>query len=271
MTLGLVASGLVASLETSVGPSAAFNHPMQTLIERRTMTDELVGHLREKIRNGQLRAGSRISVRALCIRFGVSRTPLREALRVLANEGLVILSPNKSAIVARPSPEQIAELIPILGALEVLAVELACERIDDDGLKRLRLLHQRCVESYEERDSPSFQHADIAIRDLIFDVAANPRLKDLYRILHALLRTPVAVAMPPEWNAAVREQSQILLALEMKNADMGGLVTRRYLRHRFANLRAPAQDKPARRMRRTAVIGGNRKASAGQQDHPAEL
>lgn len=237
--------------------------PRNTLIDRKTLPDELIGYLREMICGGQLRAGSRISVTGLCRRFGVSRTPLREALKVLAVEGLVILSPNRSAIVARPSSERIAELIPILSALEVLAGELACEHIDDGGMRRLRLLHQRCVDAFEGNDVPSYMEADAAMRDLIFEVAANNKLIDLYRVLHAQLRLPVmADTAMPEWGTAVQEQSQILLALEMKNADMCSLVTRRYFRHRVAILRT---------LIREDVSGRRGKPGAGGRPGSVEL
>jgi DNA-binding GntR family transcriptional regulator len=223
----------------AVGPSFLLKKAFNTQIDRRTLPDELIGHLREMIGSGQLRAGSRVSVTGLCRRFGVSRTPLREALKMLAVEGLVIMSPNKSAIVAGPSRERMDELIPILSALEVLAGELACARIDDSGLKHMRLLHQRCVECFEGSDISSYMDAETTMRNLIFEFADNRKLVDVYRILYAQLRLPVlAGTAPPEWGKAVLEQNQILRALEMKDADMCSLVTRRYMRHRVAILRA---------------------------------
>jgi DNA-binding GntR family transcriptional regulator len=213
------------------------------------------------IGSGQLRAGSRVSVTGLCRRFGVSRTPLREALKVLAVEGLVIMSPNKSAIVAGPSRERMDELIPILSALEVLAGELACARIDDGGLKHLRLLHQRCIECFEGSDISSYMDAETAMRNLIFEFADNRKLVDVYRILYAQLRLPVLVGTaPPEWSKAVLEQNQILRALEMKDADMCSLVTRRYMRHRVAILHAFISTDVNRRRSRKG--GGDRVGSA---------
>ncbi|MGA2128232.1 MAG: GntR family transcriptional regulator [Xanthobacteraceae bacterium] len=222
---------------------------------RRTLPDELVGHLREMISSGQLRAGGRISVARLCRRFGVSRTPLREALKVLAVEGLVHLSPNKSATVARASRERVDELIPILSALEVLAGEMACTRIDAEGLRHLRLLHQRCVEHFHEGDVASYMEVDVAIRETIFEAAGNRKLIELYRVLYAQLRLSAVLGMaPPEWARAVEEQGQILQALEIKDPEMCSVVTRRYIRHRVAVLQnileAPSEG-DARRTRHT--------------------
>jgi DNA-binding GntR family transcriptional regulator len=222
-----------------IGPSLLLRRAVNAPIDRKTLADDLVGHLRNMICTGQLRAGSRLSVNGLCRRFDVSRTPLREAIKMLAVEGLVVMSPNKSAIVARPSRERIDELIPILSALEVLAGELACARIDESGLQHLRLLHQRCVDAFDGKDVSSYMDNDTAMRNLIFEFAANRKLNDIYRILHAQLRLPVLAGTSlPDWSKSVQEQSQILRALEMRNAEMCSIVTRRYMRHRVAILQA---------------------------------
>jgi DNA-binding GntR family transcriptional regulator len=246
----------------AVGPSVLFKRTINTPIDRRTLPDELVGYLRDMIGSGQLRAGSRVSVTGLCRRFGVSRTPLREALKILAVEGLLVMSPNKSAIVARPSRERMNELIPILTALEVLAGELACARIDDGGLKHLRLLHQRCVDCFEGSDAPGYMDTENAMRNVIFEFAGNQKLLDVYRILQGQLRLPVLASIaPPEWSKAVQEQNQILRALEMKDADMCSLVTRRYMRHRVAILQAFLATEVNGRRRRRGDDGGARPAA----------
>jgi DNA-binding GntR family transcriptional regulator len=247
----------------NIGPAPLLRKAINAPIDRKTLADELVGHLRSMICNGQLRAGSRISVTGLCRRFGVSRTPLREAIKMLAVEGLVIMSPNRSAVIARPSRERVDELIPILSALEVLAGELACARIDDGGLQHLRALHQRCVDSFEEKDVSSYMDSDTAMRDSIFEFAANRKLNDVYRILYAQLRLPpLSGTSLPEWSKAVQEQSQILRALEMKDADMCSLVTRRYMRHRVGILRALI----------STDLGGRRgrKSAGGEASHAAQ-
>jgi len=238
-------------------------------IVRKTLPDELVGHLRDMISSGQLRAGGRISVARLCRRFGVSRTPLREALKVLAVEGLVHLSPNKSATVARASRERVDELIPILSALEVLAGEMACARIDAEGLRHLRLLHRRCVEHFQGGDVTSYMEVDVAMRDTIFEAAGNRKLVELYRVLHAQLRLSAVLGIaPPEWGRAVEEQGQILQALAIKDPDMCAMVTRRYIRHRVAVLRnildaQAAEDHPPRAGRVVASESGREERDGG--------
>ena len=207
--------------------------------DRRVLTAELIADLRDTICSGQLRAGSRVTVNELRRRFGVSRTPLRKALRMLAIEGLVIMLPGRSAVVASHGRQRVDELIPILGALETLAGELAWARIDDSAVKQLRLLHQRCVESFRRRDVSSYMDADAAMRRVIFEIASNRKLSDIYRLLQAQLRLPASSGTSlPGWSNALQEQDKALRALEMRNASMCGLVTRRYMRHRATILQA---------------------------------
>jgi DNA-binding GntR family transcriptional regulator len=211
----------------------------RNLIDRKIRTDELIANLRDTICSGQLRGGSRVTVNEMRRRFGVSGTLLRKALRTLAVEGLVIMLPGRSTIVAPFGRHRVDELIPILGALEVLAGELACTRIDASGVKHLRLLHQRCVDSFRGRDVSSYMNTDTAMRKVIFEFASNRKLIDIYGILQAQLRLPVSSDTSlPGWGNALREQDRVLRALETKNAYMCGLVTRRYMRHRTAILQA---------------------------------
>jgi DNA-binding GntR family transcriptional regulator len=219
---------------------------------RKILTEELIANLRDTICSGQLRAGSRVTVGELRRRFGVSRTPLRKALRMLASEGLVIMLPGRSAVIAPPGRQRSDELIPILGALEVLAGELAWHRIDDRGVKHLRRLHQRCVDCFTGKDVSAYIDTDTAMREVIFEFASNRKLIDVYRLLQAQLRLPVtSVIALPEWSNALQAQDRVLRALEKKNAYMGGLVSRSYMRRRAAILQAlVATDVSGQRIRR---------------------
>ena len=114
-------------------------------IPRKTLHEQLVERLREIILEGGLEAGAKIPERELCERLGVSRTPMREALKVLASEGLVSLVPNRGAVVRGLTREDIDDLFPLIGALEALAGELACERISDSEIAAIERLHADMV------------------------------------------------------------------------------------------------------------------------------
>jgi DNA-binding GntR family transcriptional regulator len=93
---------------------------------RRPLHDEIVGKLRDMIGEGELEPGARVPEKLLCMRFGVSRTPLREALKVLASEGLIDLYLNRGAVIATLEMSALEEIFPLLGHLEAMAGELAC-------------------------------------------------------------------------------------------------------------------------------------------------
>ncbi|MEE8500357.1 MAG: GntR family transcriptional regulator, partial [Kiloniellales bacterium] len=122
-------------------PRRAENEVEAVPIVRASLHEELVARLRDLIVEGELTPGARVPERTLCQRFGVSRTPLREALKVLASDGLLELLPNRGATVARLTAADLDEMFPVMGALEALAGELACARISDAELAEIRALH----------------------------------------------------------------------------------------------------------------------------------
>ena len=90
----------------------------------------------------------RVPEKLLCIRFGVSRTPIREALKLLGEEGVVDLLPNRGAMVAILTSNDIEDMFPVKGQLEALASELACRNITEEEVAEIRLLHSQMVLEY---------------------------------------------------------------------------------------------------------------------------
>jgi DNA-binding GntR family transcriptional regulator len=119
------------------GPSA--------LISRQALHEAVANRLRDMIVEDQLKPGARLNERALCEQLGISRTPLREALRVLATEGLISLLPNRGAQVVTLSPEDVRDTFDVMGALEGLSGELACRHVTDADIAALRTLHAEMV------------------------------------------------------------------------------------------------------------------------------
>ena len=205
-------------------------------ILRRSLAGELVERLHDMILEGALRPGDKISEQQLCSRFAVSRTPLREALKVLAAEGLVVLAPNRGASVARISPREIDELFPIMGALEALAGELACPRIDDAAVARLRGMHERMVRHYEAGEAAPYLRLNREIHEAIFAAAGNAMLTQLYHTLmartHAVRFT--ARKSPERWREAVEDHERIVAALEARDGPALAAILRLHLRHKAA-------------------------------------
>jgi len=207
---------------------------VQPTIHRRTLHDELVTLLRHMIIEGELRPGSRIAESRLCTHFGVSRTPFREALKVLSAEGLVRLLPNKGATVVRVTRNEVEEIIPILGTLEALAGELACARIDDEGIARIGGKHGQMVEHYRGGDKQRYNELNRSIHDAIFEAAGSKTLCETYNMLQTRLRSLMFVTpkAPPEWAAAVDDHEQMKAALEARDGVQFAAIARRHIRHK---------------------------------------
>jgi DNA-binding GntR family transcriptional regulator len=203
-------------------------------IHRRTLHDELVMLLRNMIIEGELHPGSRIADSRLCDHFGVSRTPLREALKVLSAEGLVRLLPNKGATVVRVTRKEMEEILPVLGTLEALAGELACANIHVDEIVPIRNIHTQMVERYRSDDKKSYNELNRAFHDAIFEAANNKTLTETHNMLQTRLRSLFFVTpkAPPQWAAAVEDHEEMMMALEAHDGVRFAAIARRHIRHR---------------------------------------
>lgn len=198
----------------------------------------LVEQIRALIIEGDLGEGARISERALCERFGVSRTPLREALKVLAAEGVVDLLPNRGARVAAVPMAEIVELLTVMGALESLAARLACERITDDQIAEVTALHYQMVAHFLRRDLPAYFRLNQAIDQAIVKAAGNAVLASLNRQLSTRLRRAryAANLNAARWNDAVAEHEEILAALTARDGARLGALLQEHFLHKVAEL-----------------------------------
>ena len=207
-------------------------------IERRTLHDEVLDRLRDMIQEGELRAGERIPERALCDRFGISRTPLREALKVLATEGLIDLLPNRGAAVSRISAEGLREAFEVMGALEALGGELACARITDAEVAAIRRLHDRMVAHHRAGRLNDYFALNQAIHEAILAAADNRMLSALYGRLRGQVQRARFAANLSEtrWRQAVAEHEEMMTALEARDAERLGRIMKRHLSNKFETL-----------------------------------
>ncbi|MBO0736941.1 MAG: GntR family transcriptional regulator [Alphaproteobacteria bacterium] len=206
----------------------------QPAIPRKTLHNELVTLLRKMIMDGELVPGSRIPESRLCDLFGVSRTPLREALKVLSVEGLVCLLPNKGARVVHVTRKEMEEIVPVLGILASLAGELACANFKADELARIREMHTQLVEHYRSGNQQSYSEINRVIHDSIFEAAGNKALSDIYNMLQMRLRSIFFVTpkVPPQWADAVADHEAMMTALEDRDGARFAGIARRHLRHK---------------------------------------
>lgn len=199
----------------------------------------VVDRLRDMISGGELPPGTRINERALCERFGISRTPLREALKVLGSEGLLELTPNRGATVTRITHEVIDETFPVMGALESLSGELACATITDTELAEIRALHYQMVVHFQKGELPEYFHLNQEIHERILNAARNPLLADIYRSVAGRV-SPAryrANMSKIRWAQAVEEHEQILKALEARDAALLSRLLKQHLENKRTTVR----------------------------------
>lgn len=189
------------------------NAPIPT-IKGSSLHDHVVNRLREMILTGELYAGERVAEKRLCDHFGISRTPLQEALKVLAAERLIILRPNRGAIVTGVDARVVNELFPLCACLERLGAEAACQSglsSNDSHLVASMIILRAAAEI---NDSTRYRHAMLAFRERLFEVAGNSLLNTLYRALsrQALRACVIIGPLPPERLAAGAKAHETMLA-----------------------------------------------------------
>lgn len=208
-------------------------------ISRRSLHHELVDRLQDMIIDGQLLPGTKIPEKDLCTRFAVSRTPMREALKVLAAEGLIHLEPNRGAWVSEVTFEELESVFPVMGALEALSGELACKRITDEEIAEIRSLHDEMVAHYRNRDLPSYFRSNQMIHNAILTAAGNGTLTAHYRSLEARVLRARYVANMSEarWSQAVEEHTEILNALTARRGKKLAGVLKRHIQNKFETVK----------------------------------
>ena len=207
-------------------------------IERRSLHLELVDRIRPMIVECQLKPGSKVPEKALCEKFNVSRTPMREALKVLAAEGLVRLEPNRGARVTAVTLDEVNEVFPVLTVLEALSGELACQRITDAEIAKISTLHDSMVQSYRERDLAGYFKTNQAIHHAILLAAGNESLTNFCQALSARVQRARFVANMSEdrWSAAVEEHGRILEALQARDGCRLGRVLVEHMENKKASV-----------------------------------
>jgi DNA-binding GntR family transcriptional regulator len=205
--------------------------PLLTPVERAILHDSVTEHLRNFIIEGVLAPGMKLNERQLCETLGISRTPLREALKVLAAEGLIDISPNRGAAVARMSEAEIREAFEVLSGLEAFSGELACERITDEEVEQIRALHAAMLECSARNDLPGYYSRNQQIHDRINLAARNQVLRQTYlsvnrRVQALRLRSNLKA---PKWASAIEDHEQMLLALQGRDGARLGRILRQHL------------------------------------------
>ena len=222
-----------------------------TPITRRPLHEEATDRLRDLIVQGRLAPGTRLNERLLTAQLGVSRTPLREAFKVLATEGMVDLLPNRGAIVSQMDPVRLAETLSVMGALEALAGELACLNATEAQVNEIRALHYEMLAHHARGDLAAYFKFNQAIHLKIVKYSGNAVLFNTYRQMNGNVRRAryMANLSKERWDAAVREHEEILAALDARDVKRIKALLADHLAHKqksvFAELKALMEPRAA--------------------------
>lgn len=190
-------------------------------IDRQGLAAAVTNRLRNMIVEGALAPGMRLNERVLCEQLAVSRTPLREAFKTLAVEGLIELLPNRGAVVAEMSVTDIEQTFEVMSALEGLSGQLACQRITDTEMAEIKALHYEMLAAHARKDLPAYYRVNMAIHDRINAVADNAVLRATYQqINHRILSLRFRSNFNQEkWDLAVKEHGAMIDALERRDSE----------------------------------------------------
>ncbi|WP_077002305.1 GntR family transcriptional regulator [Variovorax sp. KK3] len=189
-------------------------------IARLALHDQVAARLRTLLVEGRIAPGAKLNERELCEQLRVSRTPLREAIKLLAAEGLVDLLPNRGAVAVRLTEADVHNTFELLATLEGMSGELAAQRITEAELAELRALHYEMMACFARRDLSGYYRINARIHTAINEAARNPVLASTYRAINARVQSLRFRTNQDEakWKSAVAEHERMIDALEAHDA-----------------------------------------------------
>jgi DNA-binding GntR family transcriptional regulator len=188
--------------------------------------------LRAMIVTGELAPGERLNERELCARLNVSRTPVREAIKTLAQDGLLQVWPNRSPVVMPLESAQTQALVEVVAAIEALAGELCATRITDAQVADLGVLHYTMMGHHAKGDLRAYFEANKAFHRLIIECAGNPVLVWVWDLLALRVdRARYSSNLRPErWRQAIAEHACVLERMTARDAPGAAQALRGHLR-----------------------------------------
>jgi DNA-binding GntR family transcriptional regulator len=203
-------------------------------IARFQLHDQVASRLRTMLVEGRITPGAKLNERELCGLLRVSRTPLREAIKLLAAEGLVDLLPNRGAVAVKLGEADVLDTFEVLAGLEGMSGELAAQRITDDELREVRALHYEMLACFARRDLSGYYRINAQIHTAINDAARNPVLTRTYRGVNARVQSLRFRTNQDEgkWKQAVKHHERMLEVLEARDANALRAVLIEHLLHK---------------------------------------
>lgn len=200
------------------------------------LRDVVFNTLREAILKGELKPGERLMELQLAAKLGVSRTPIREAIRMLEQEGLAVTIPRKGAEVARMTEKDMQDVLQIRDALDELAASIASEQITPEELEDLKCAMHEFEESTKTGDIKRIAETDVKFHDIIYHATRNPKLENMLSNLREQMYRYRVEYLKDEKNYPVlfREHSQIVEGLCAKDKEKVTIAMHRHVENQAA-------------------------------------
>lgn len=201
-------------------------------IEARTLAAQVRDVLRRDVLENRLQPGARLREAELAERFGMSRAPIREALRQLAAEGMVAITPRRGAVVVALSTQEFLEAYQLREALEWLAVRLAVPKLSSADVRRLRQYHEQMIEASSRGDVDTFFRANSAFHGLFVERCANRRVQEWYaQMMEQLRRHRMhSVILRGGMQRSAAEHGAILEAVEAGDPEQAAQMMSEHIR-----------------------------------------
>jgi DNA-binding GntR family transcriptional regulator len=203
-------------------------------IPRAALHEQVAQRLRQMLVESRIPPGAKLNERELSELLQVSRTPLREAIKMLAAEGLVELLPNRGAIAVALTEADVRNTFEVMACLEAQSGELAAERITEDELAEIQAMHFEMLAAYTRRDLSTYYSLNMRIHSAINAAAKNPVLGAVYNQVNARLQALRFRSNQDgaKWKRAVKEHEQMILALGARDASAMREVLLTHLRNK---------------------------------------
>lgn len=187
-----------------------------------TLREKIVDFIKEAIIKGTLRPGERIHEPELAERFGISRTPIREAFRQLEVQGFITVNPRKGAIVSPITDKDVREFYAIKALLEGYAAKMACPKFTEKELKRMGELNGQMAKCAERNDVKTFFRLDNQLHDVFLKVCENDKLYNLiYSLVQQFERFRItSLSLPGRMQSSVEQHYEIIEAFKKKEASL---------------------------------------------------
>ncbi len=185
------------------------------------LRDVVFNTLRQAILRGELKPGERLMEIQLANKLGVSRTPIREAIRKLELEGLVLMIPRRGAEVAEITEKSLRDVLEVRRALEELSVQLACDRITEEQIEELKVAAKEFERVLKSGDVTAYAEADVKFHDIIYFATDNQRLIALlYNLREQMYRYRVEYLKRSEVHEKLLAEHQYIIEmLESRNRE----------------------------------------------------